>query len=85
MTDSKRGFAAMDPEVVKEIARKGGKSAHAAGTAHRFTSEEAREAGRKGGRAMHAKRRGVARDTIPTPRAADLGDDHHVADPIEPQ
>ncbi|HEY8088886.1 MAG TPA: KGG domain-containing protein [Polyangiaceae bacterium] len=52
-----RGFAAMDRTLVSEIARKGGKAAHSAGTAHEFTSEEAREAGRKGGRATHAKRR----------------------------
>jgi uncharacterized protein len=52
-----RGFAAMDPRVVAEIARAGGKAAHSAGTAHEFTSAEAREAGRKGGRASHAKRR----------------------------
>ena len=52
-----RGFAAMDRKLVSEIARKGGKAAHSAGTAHEFTTEEARIAGRKGGRATHAKRR----------------------------
>jgi hypothetical protein len=40
-----QGFASMDPERQKEIASQGGKAAHAAGTAHEFTSEEAREAG----------------------------------------
>jgi len=55
-----RGFAAMDRRLVTEIARKGGKAAHTAGTAHEFTADEAREAGRKGGRATHAKRRKVA-------------------------
>jgi len=55
-----RGFGAMDRQLVTEIARKGGKAAHSAGTAHEFTSEEAREAGRTGGRATHAKRRQVA-------------------------
>jgi general stress protein YciG len=55
-----RGFAAMDRGLVTEIARKGGKAAHTAGTAHEFTTDEAREAGRKGGRATHAKRRKVA-------------------------
>jgi uncharacterized protein len=54
-----RGFAAMDRKLVSEIARKGGKAAHSAGTAHEFTSEEARVAGRKGGRATHAKRRKI--------------------------
>ena len=53
----RRGFAAMDRKLVSEIARKGGKAAHSAGTAHEFTSEEARVAGQKGGRATHAKRR----------------------------
>ena len=51
-----RGFAAMDRSLVSAIARKGGKAAHEAGTAHEFTSEEARAAGRKGGMATHAKR-----------------------------
>lgn len=44
-----RGFAAMTPEARSEISRKGGKTAHAMGRAHRYTSEEARIAGRKGG------------------------------------
>jgi uncharacterized protein len=48
---SKRGFASMDKEKQREIASKGGHAAHEKGTAHEFTSEEAREAGRKGGRA----------------------------------
>jgi general stress protein YciG len=52
-----RGFAALPPEVRQEISRKGGRAAHAAGTAHEFTHEEAREAGRKGGKALHTKRR----------------------------
>jgi len=46
---SKRGFASMDPAKQREIASRGGKAAHAKGTAHEFTSEEARGAGRKGG------------------------------------
>jgi general stress protein YciG len=56
----RRGFAAMDPRLVAEIASKGGKAAHAAGTAHEFTSDEARTAGRKGGLAPHTKRRATA-------------------------
>lgn len=51
-----RGFAAMDRAKVAEIARKGGVAAHAAGTAHQFTQEEAREAGKKGGKAPHVRR-----------------------------
>lgn len=53
----RRGFAAMSPEKQKEIASKGGKSAHAKGTAHQFTPEEAREAGTKGGRAAADKKK----------------------------
>lgn len=52
---SQRGFAAMDAEKQREIARKGGKAAHEKGTAHEFTPEEAREAGRKGGQVAHQK------------------------------
>ena len=47
----KQGFASMDAAKQREIASKGGKAAHQKGTAHEFTSEEAREAGRKGGQA----------------------------------
>lgn len=47
---NQRGFAGMDPNKRREIARKGGKAAHEKGTAHEFTSEEAREAGSRGGR-----------------------------------
>jgi hypothetical protein len=47
--NNRRGFALMDPLRQREIARKGGKAAHEKGTAHQFTSDEAREAGRKGG------------------------------------
>jgi general stress protein YciG len=51
-----RGFAAMDRRKVSEIASKGGKAAHTAGTAHKFSSDEAKVAGRKGGLAPHKKR-----------------------------
>ncbi len=46
-----RGFAAMDAEKQREIARKGGKAAHEQGVAHEWSSQEAREAGKKGGQA----------------------------------
>ena len=45
----RRGFASMTPEKQREIASKGGRAAHQKGTAHEWTSEEARSAGRKGG------------------------------------
>jgi general stress protein YciG len=60
---SKRGFAGMDREKQRQIASKGGKAAHAKGTAHHFTPEEARIAGRKGGMAAHAK--GTAHEFTP--------------------
>src|SRR5216683_1492818 len=53
---SKRGFASMDPSKQREIASKGGRAAHAKGTAHEFTSDEARLAGRKGGEAVSRDR-----------------------------
>ncbi|HEX6627966.1 MAG TPA: KGG domain-containing protein [Gemmatimonadaceae bacterium] len=51
-----RGFAAMDPQAQRAIAAKGGRAAHQKGTAHEFTSEEARIAGRKGGEASRGGR-----------------------------
>ncbi len=44
-----RGFAAMSPEKQREIASKGGKAAHASGTAHEWDSTSAAAAGRRGG------------------------------------
>lgn len=54
---SSRGFASMDPQRQREIASAGGKAAHEKGTAHEFTSEEARAAGRKGGQARSESNR----------------------------
>ena len=56
MAKEDRGFASMDRQKQREIASKGGKAAHQKGTAHEWTSEEAREAGRKGGMASHRRR-----------------------------
>jgi general stress protein YciG len=53
----KRGFAGMDPELVKKISSLGGKASHAKGTAHEFTPEEARTAGRKGGLSSGARKK----------------------------
>ena len=60
MATSKRGFASMDPNKQREIASKGGRAAHAKGTAHEFTSDEARVAGRKGGEAVSRDRAHMA-------------------------
>ena len=56
-TKKKRGFAGMDPALVREISRKGGQAAHRDGVAHEFTHEEAQSAGRKGGRVTHERLR----------------------------
>jgi uncharacterized protein len=55
-----RGFASMTSEKQREIARKGGRAAHERGTAHEFTTDEARAAGRKGGERVSANRSHMA-------------------------
>ena len=55
-----RGFASMDAQKQKEIARKGGRAAHEKGTAHEFTTDEARAAGRKGGERVSVNRQHMA-------------------------
>ena len=56
MAKADRGFASMDHAKRREIASKGGKAAHEKGTAHQWTSDEARDAGRRGGLASHRRR-----------------------------
>ncbi len=58
---SGRGFASMSAEKKREIASKGGKAAHAQGTAHKWTSEEAQAAGRKGGSISRRRPKGSAK------------------------
>jgi general stress protein YciG len=65
-----RGFASMDRAKQREIASKGGKAAHQKGTAHEWTSEEARDAGRKGGIASHQRRREQMTDGSDETRAS---------------
>lgn len=50
MEGRKRGFAGMSREKQREIASKGGRAAHEHGTAHEWTTEEARRYGAEGGR-----------------------------------
>jgi uncharacterized protein len=57
---SNRGFASMDTSKQREIARKGGKAAHAQGRAHEFNPDEARTAGRKGGEVVSRDRTHMA-------------------------
>jgi general stress protein YciG len=76
---SNRGFASMDRARQREIASKGGRAAHEKGTAHEFTSEEAREAGRKGGQAVSRDRNHMARIGRKGGEAVS-GDRQHMAD-----
>lgn len=71
--NSSRGFASMDPQRQREIASEGGRAAHERGTAHEFTSEEAREAGRKGGQAR-AENRSARQRASSNPAAESTGD-----------
>lgn len=58
MAKSKRGFASSKQRSkASERGRKGGKAVHKKGTAHEFTSDEARKAGSAGGRASADARR----------------------------
>jgi hypothetical protein len=58
-----RGFACLSAERRRDISGKGGRAAHAKGTAHQFNHEEAVAAGQKGGQA--AWRRGRAHRFTP--------------------
>jgi uncharacterized protein len=53
--ERKRGFAVMNPERQRELARLGGRKAHELGTAHEWNTETARAAGRKGGKVVAQK------------------------------
>ena len=86
MAKEDRGFASMDRVKQREIASKGGKAAHQKGTAHEWTSEEAREAGRKGGMASHRRRKemmdqqsGTGTSSLETPQTTERsgGDDQN--------
>ena len=66
MVKKDRGFASMDRTKQREIASRGGKAAHVKGTAHEWSSEEAREAGRKGGLATQRKhQQTIAQESVP--------------------
>ena len=62
----RRGFASMSAEKQREIASKGGRAAHEKGTAHEWSSDEARTAGRKGGQ---VSRGGRGRLPVPAPES----------------
>ena len=67
----RRGFASMSPEKQREIASKGGRAAHQKGTAHEWTSEEARTAGRKGGQVSRGGRGRLPMTEVPPVGAAE--------------
>jgi general stress protein YciG len=56
-----RGFAGMSDQRQRAIAAQGGRAAHERGTAHEFSSAEARKAGQKGGQAVSRDRGHMAR------------------------
>ena len=60
----------MSPEKQREIASKGGRAAHQKGTAHEWTSEEARSAGRKGGQISRGGRGRLIEPVSPPPQAS---------------
>jgi uncharacterized protein len=76
----RRGFASMSPEKQREIASKGGRAAHAKGTAHEWTSEEARSAGRKGGQISRGGRGRLAEEPV-MPQSTVLSDGRVVDGP----
>ena len=57
----RRGFAGMSDQRQQAIAAEGGRAAHARGTAHEFSSAEARKAGQKGGEAVSRDRSHMAK------------------------
>ena len=57
-TKKRRGFAAMDPELQRELSQRGGTRAQALGTGHRWrTKRQAAAAGRKGAQVTNERRR----------------------------
>jgi uncharacterized protein len=63
----RRGFASMSPEKQREIASKGGRAAHEKGTAHEWTTDEARSAGRRGGQVSRGGRGRLISSNGPSP------------------
>lgn len=69
MSTARRGFASMDKGKQREIASKGGKAAHAQGSAHEWNTAEAKEAGRKGGERSRKRKAGIDPDATEAPQA----------------
>ena len=62
----------MSPEKQREIASKGGRAAHQKGTAHEWTSDEARSAGRKGGQISRGGRGRLVESPETAPQAESI-------------
>jgi general stress protein YciG len=73
----------MDRSKQRDIASKGGKAAHQKGTAHEWTSEEAREAGRKGGMASHRRKQEQQSDRVANSSSLNEGDGIERIEPTE--
>ncbi len=61
-TKAKRGFASMDPEKQREIARKGGKAVPAGKRSFSQNSDLAAAAGREGGISVNPANRSFSKD-----------------------
>jgi hypothetical protein len=71
----------MSPEKQREIASKGGRAAHQKGTAHEWSSDEAREAGRKGGMASRGGRGKLPMSSSSDVNPADIASDNSTPEP----
>jgi general stress protein YciG len=71
-----RGFAAMDPEMLRGIAAQGGRAAHAMGKAHRFDSQEAKLAAAKRHAARPGKDEGGADQNVDRDRETATAEVH---------
>ena len=71
----------MSAEKQREIASKGGRAAHQKGTAHEWSSDEAREAGRKGGMASRGGRGKLPMSTTSDVNTVDTSSDNSTPEP----
>ena len=71
----------MSPEKQREIASKGGRAAHQKGTAHEWSSDEAREAGRKGGMASRGGRGKLPSASSASDTVTDMTDNNSTPEP----
>jgi hypothetical protein len=72
----------MSSDKQREIASKGGRAAHQKGTAHEWSSDEARDAGRKGGMASRGGRGKLP--VASSSSSSDLSSSVESSEPTEP-